>query len=142
MVKNICHISFYLHKQNIQNITTADPAFYATRFCTSTLNHISQHHTQFYSNIKDRNSLPQVEPYDLETTREVQDIVNQNYPEFLSALDTLAQEDTTQLHEAALLHQNLMRKYPDSFPITFYKIQLHGYVTRALEDRKYTLEQR
>lgn len=123
-------------------VTTADPAFYATRFCTRALIHISQHHTQFYSNIANRNSLPQIEPYDINTTREVQEIVNQNFPEFLSAIDTLAQEDTTQLHEAALHHQNLMKKYPKSFSITFHKIQLHGYVTRALEERKYTLEQR
>ena len=116
-------------------VTTADPVFYATRFCTWALIHIRQHHTQFYSNIGNWNSLPQIEPYDLDTTREVQEIVSQNFPEFLSALDTLAQEDTTQLHEAALHHQNLMKKYPDSFPITFHKLQLHGYVTRALEKR-------
>ena len=75
-------------------------------------------------------------------TREVHKIVTHNFPKFLTALDTLATEDTTQLHETALHHQNLIRKYPESFPITFHKIQLHGYVTRALEDIKFTLEQR
>lgn len=60
--------------------------------------------------------------------------------EFLTALHTLAQEDTTQIHEAVQHHQNLIRKYPNSFPITFHKIQLHGYTTRALEDRIHTLD--
>lgn len=122
-------------------ITTADLAFYATRFCTKALIHISQHHNHFYSNTENWSCLPQIEPYDHETTREIQEIVIHNFSKFFTALDILAQEDTTQLHEATLHHQNMMRKYPDSFPITFHKIQLHGYITRALEDRRHTLEQ-
>ena len=69
-------------------------------------------------------------------------MANNQFLEFLSALDILAGEDTTLLHEATQQHQNQVRKFLDSFPPTFHRIQLHGYVTRALKDRKYTLEQR
>ena len=69
-------------------------------------------------------------------------MANSQFPQFLSALDVLASEDTTLLHEANQHHQNLSQKFPDSFPQTFHRIQLHGYITRALEDRKHTLEQR
>ena len=120
-------------------LTTVDHDFYATRFCIRALTHISQHHNLFYSNIENWSSLPQIEPYDLETTKELQEMVTQNYPEFLTSVDTLAQKDTTQLHELVQHHQNLICKYPDPFPITFHKIQLHGYITRALEDRRHTL---
>ena len=68
-------------------------------------------------------------------------MANLQVPEFLSALDILAAEDTTILHEASQ-HQNLCKKFPDSFPQTFHRIQLNGYITRALDDRKQTLEQR
>jgi hypothetical protein len=130
-----------VQKGVVETITT-NPCFYLTRFCTGAVIHISQHHIEFYTDIENWNSLPQIEPYDLETTNEIQKMANENFPEFLSALDELAQEETTQLHESIQQHQNLSRKYPDSFPITFQRIQLHGYITRALDDRKNTLEQR
>lgn len=38
------------------------------------------------------------------------------FPDFMSAPDTLAGEDTTLLHEANQHHQNLTRNYPHSFP--------------------------
>ena len=123
-------------------ITSTNPNFYLTRFCISALIHINRHHEEFYSNIETRKSLPQIEPYEAETITEIQGLANDQFPEFLSALDVLAQEDTTALHEATQQHQNLARKFPDSFPQAFHRIQLHGYITRALEDRKHTLEQR
>ena len=128
--------------KGVLEVTSANPSFYLTRFCIRALIHISQHHNEFYSNTENRNSLPQIEPYSLEMTKEIQNMATDNSPEFLSALDELAQEETSQLHEAAQHHQNLSRKYPDSFPVTFQRIQLHGYITRALEDRKHTLEQK
>jgi hypothetical protein len=66
----------------------------------------------------------------------------ENFPDFLSALDELVHEETAQLHEATQHHHNLCRKYPDSIWITFQRIQLDGYITRALEEIKHTLEQR
>ena len=128
--------------KGIVEITTTNPAFYITRFCVAGLTHINHHHEQFYTNIENRNCLPQIEPYDPEVTKEIQQMANDQFPDFLSALDSLAAEDTTLLHEASHQHQNLARKFPDSFPGAFHRIQLHGYVTRALEDRKHTLEQR
>lgn len=128
--------------KGVKEITTTNPSFYLTRFCVGALAHISQHHNDFYSNIDNRNSLPQLEQYDSETVNEIQNMAMENFPDFLSTLDELAQEETAQLHEATQHHQNLCRKYPDSFPITFQRIQLHGCITRALEERKHTLEQR
>ena len=58
------------------------------------------------------------------------------------ALDNLAGEDTILLHEASQQHQHLCKKFPDSFPQNFHQIQLNGYITKALEDRNHTLEQR
>ena len=46
------------------------------------------------------------------------------------------------LHEASQHHQNLSQKFSYSFPQAFHRIQLHGYITRALEDMRNTLEQR
>ena len=89
-----------------------------------------------------RKSLPQLEPYELDTINEIQELANQQFLEFLFALDILAEKDTTILHEATQQHQNLVRKFPDSFPTAFYRIQLHGYITMALDDRKHTLQQR
>ena len=128
--------------RGVVEITTTNPTFYITRFCIAALTHINHHHEHFYTNIENRNSLPQVEPYDPEETRQIQEIADSQFPEFLSALDVLAGEDTAILHEAAAQHQNLVRKFPDSFPLAFHRIQLHGYITRALEDRRNTLEQR
>ena len=68
-------------------------------------------------------------------------MANLQFPEFLSALDNLAGENTTMLHESSQHHQNLCKKFPNYFPETFHRIQLNGYITRALEDRKHTLEQ-
>ena len=128
--------------KGIVELTTANPPFYLTRFCLSALTHISKHHDEFYSNIQNHNSLPQLQPYEPETVREIQEMADANFPQFLSTLDILAGEDTTIFHEAIQHHQNLTRKFLDSFPPAFHRIQLHGYVTRALEDRKNTLEQR
>jgi hypothetical protein len=126
----------------VVEITTASPPFYLTRFCAAALNHIDRHHEEFYSDITNRNGLPNLQPYDPQTIKEIQQMADNHFPEFMSALDTLAEEDTTLLHQASQHHQNLSRNYPDSFPQTFHRIQLHGYITRALEDRKRTLEQR
>ena len=128
--------------KGVVEITTANSPFYLTRFCISALTHINRHHEEFYSNMENRNSLPQLEPYDLEMVKEIQDMANSQFPEFLSALDNLAGEDTTLFHEASQQHQNLCKKFPYSFPQNFHRIQLNGYITRALEDRKHTLEQR
>ena len=128
--------------KGIVEVTTASPPFYLTRFCIAALTHMSKHHEEFYTNIDNRNSLPNLDPYEPEDIKEIQEMANANFPEFLSALDVLAGEDTTLFHEASQHHQNLSRKFSDSFPQTFHRIQLHGYITRTLEDRKNTLEQR
>jgi hypothetical protein len=128
--------------KGIVEVTTANPPFYLTRFCVSALTHINRHHKEFYTNLANRNCLPQIEPYDPELIKEIQQMANEQFPDFLSALDTLAGEDTELLREAIQQHQNLVRKFPESFPPAFYRIQLHGYIARALEDRKHTLEQR
>ena len=128
--------------RGVVEITTINTTFYLTRFCIAALTHINHHHEHFYTNRENSNCLPQLEPYDPEVTREIQEMADKQFPEFLSALDTLAGEDTTLLHEATQQHQNLVRKFPDSFPPAFQRIQLHSYVTRALDDRKNTLEQR
>jgi hypothetical protein len=120
----------------LAEVTSANPNFYLTRFCISALTHMAKHHEEFYSNIDNRKSLPQIEPYETDTINEIQELANQQFPEFLSSLDILAAEDTTILHEATQQHQNLVRKFPDSFPTAFHRIQLHGYITRALDDRK------
>jgi hypothetical protein len=126
----------------VVEITTANPPFFLTRFCISAIVHISKHHDAFYTNVTNRNSLPPLDPYEPALIREIQEAANAQYPDFLSALDILAAEDSTILHEATQYHQNLSRKFPDSFPQAFHRIQLHGYITRALEDRKITLEHR
>ena len=69
-------------------------------------------------------------------------MANSQFSNFLSTLDNLAGEDTTLLQETSQQHQNLCKKFPDSFPQNFHMIQLNGYIARALEDRKHTLEQR
>ena len=128
--------------KGVVEVTTANPPFYLTRFCVSALTHINRHHEEFYTNLENRNSLPHLEPYEPKFIREIQETANTKFPEFLSALDVLAAEDTTLLHEANQHHQNLTRKFSDSFPQAFHRIQLNGYIIRALEDRKNTLEQR
>ena len=129
-------------QKGVVEITTVNPNFYLTRFCVTALTHIAKHHEEFYNNIENRKSLPQIEPYDSEIIKEIQDLTNSKFSQFLTALDGLAQEDTRLLHEASHQHHNLIRKFPDSFPQAFHRIQLQGYFTRALEDRKNTLEQR
>ena len=126
----------------LAEVTSANPNFYLTRFCLTALTHIAKHHEEFYSNVDTRKSLPQIEPYETDTINEIQEIANQHFPDFLSSIDILAEEDTTIFHEATQQHQNLVRKFPDSFPTAFHRIQLHGYITRALDDRKHTLQQR
>ena len=116
------------------------PPFYLTKFCAAALNHISRHHEDFYSNIENINGLPNLQPYEPQTIKKIQQMADTQFPEFMSALNTLASEDTTLLHEASQHHQNLSRIYLDSFPQTFHRIQLHGYIWKALEDRKHTLE--
>ena len=128
--------------KGVVELTSANPNFYLTRFCISALFHIQRHHEDFYTNLENRNSLPQIEPYNLDLVKEIQDMTDSSFPEFLSAIDTLAGEDTSLLHQANHMHQTLVRKYPDSFPQNFHRIQLNGYITRALEDRKRTIEQR
>lgn len=128
--------------KGVVEVTTANPPFYLTRFCISALAHIDKHHEEFYSNVQNRNSLPNLQPYEPETITEIQAMADSKFPEFLLALDILASEDTTILHEATQHHQNLSRKFPDSFPPIFHRIQLHGYISRALDDRRHTLEQR
>ena len=129
------------HK-GVVEITTANHNFYLTRFCVTTLTHIARHHEEFYNNIENRKSLPQIQPYEPEIIKEIQDLSNSKFPQFLTALDGLATEDTRLLHKASHQDHNLIRKFPDSFPQAFHRIQLQGYITRALEDRKNTLEQR
>ena len=68
--------------KGVVEITTANPPFYLTRFCISVLTHINKHHEEFYSNMENRNSLPQLEPYDLEVVKEIQDISNSQFPFF------------------------------------------------------------
>jgi hypothetical protein len=91
--------------------------------------------------MENRNSLPYLEPYDLEVVKEIQDMANSQFPDFMLVLDNLAREDTTLLHEASQQHQNFCKKFPDSFFQNFHRIQLNGSITIALEDRKHTLEQ-
>ena len=129
------------HK-GVVEVTTENPNFYLTRFCAKALTHITHHHEDFYNNIDNRKSLPQIQPYEPEIIKEIQDLSSSKFPQFLTALDELAQEDTKLLHEVSHQHHNLIRKFPDSFPQAFHRIQLQGYITRALEDRKTTLEQR
>ena len=86
-------------------------------------------------------SLPQLEPYDLEVIKEIQDMANLQFPDFLLTLDNLAGGNTTLLHEASQQHQNLCKKFLTSFPQNYHMIQLNGYITRALEDCKHTLQQ-
>ena len=128
--------------KGVVEITTANPPFFLTRFCISALVHMNKHHEEFYTNVSNRASLPPIDPYEPALIKEIQETANAQYPEFLSALDILAAEDTTMLHEASQHHQNLSRKFSDSFPQAFQRITLHGYITRALEDRRNTLEQR
>jgi hypothetical protein len=129
-------------QRGIVEITTTNPNFYLTRFCVTTLHHIAKHHEEFYSNIENRKSLPQIEPYDSEIIKEIQDLTNSKFPQFLTALDGLTQDNTRLLHEVSHQHHNLIRKFPDVFSQSFHRIQLQGYITRALEDRRNTLEQR
>ena len=128
--------------KGVIEVTTANPPFYLTRFCVAALTHIDRHHEEFYTNVENRNSLPHLEPYQPELIKEIQDMANDQFPEFLSAIDVLAAEETTLFHEATQHHQNLTRKFSYSFPQTFHRIQLHGYITRALDDIKNTLENR
>ena len=129
------------HKVVVE-ITTANPNFYLTRFCVTTLTHIARHHEEFYNNFENGKSLPKIQPYEPEIIKEIQDLTNSKFPQFLTALDGLATKDIRSLHEVSHQHHNLIRKFPDSFPQAFHRIQLQGYITRALEDRKTTLEQR
>ena len=129
------------HK-GVVEITTTNPNFYLTRFCIKTLTHISRHHEEFYNNIENRKSLPQIQPYEPEIIKEIQDLTNSKFPQLLTTLDGLAQEDTRLLHEVSHQHHNLIRKFLDFFPQAFHRIQLQGSIARALEDRKNTLEQR
>ena len=89
--------------------------------------------------MENKNSLPRLEPYDLKVQKDIQDMAISQFPHFLTALDNLAGEDTTLLHEVSQQHQNLCKKFLGSFPQNFHRIQLNGYITRALEDRKHTL---
>ena len=129
------------HK-GVVEITTTNPNFYLTRFCIKTLTHISRHHEEFYNNIENRKSLPQIQPYEPEIIKDIQDLTNSKFPQLLTTLDGLAQEDTRLLHEVSHQHHNLIRKFLDFFPQAFHRIQLQGSIARALEDRKNTLEQR
>jgi hypothetical protein len=61
------------------------------------------------------NSLPSLELYDLEVIKEIQDMTNSQFPNFMLALDNLAGEDTTLLHEVSQQHQNLCKKFLGSF---------------------------
>lgn len=88
------------------------------------------------------NSKPHLDPYEPEVITKIQEVANSQFPKFISALDILAAEDTPLLYKASQHHQNLSRKILDSFLQIFHRIQLHGYITRALEDKKNTLEQR
>lgn len=92
--------------KGLAEITSTNPNFYLTRFCINALIHINKHHEEFYSNIENRKSLPQLEPYKQETINKIQGLANDQFPDFLSALDILAQEDTTPLHKANQQHQN------------------------------------
>ena len=111
--------------KGVVELTTTNPPFYLTRFCISALTHMSKHHDEFYTNIDNMNSLPHLNPYEAEVIREIQEIANSQFLEFLSKLDVLAIEDTTLLHDASEQHQNLSKKISDSFPQTFHQIQLH-----------------
>ena len=128
--------------KGVAEITSTNLNFYLTRFCISALTHINRHHEEFYTNIENCKGLPNLELYEPDTITEIQEMANQQFPKFLSALDILAAEDTSILHDASQQHQNLVRKFPDSFPAAFHRIQLHGYISRALDDRKHTLEHR
>ena len=87
-------------------------------------------------------NLPQIKLYEPEIIKKIQDMTISKFSQFLTALDGLATEDTILLHEANHQNHNLIKKIPDSYPQSFNRIQLQGYITRALEDRKNTLEQR
>jgi hypothetical protein len=108
--------------KGLAEITSTNPNFYLTRFCISALTHIQRHHEEFYTNIENRNSLPQIEPYDLDLVKEIQEMADSNFPKFLSTLDTLVGKATSLLYQAIHLHQDLVRKYPDSFPQSFHRI--------------------
>ena len=96
--------------KTVVDITTANPPFFLTKFCISALVHITKQHEWFYTNVSNMNSLPPLDPYEPALIREIQETANAQYPEFLSALDILAAEDTTILHEASQYHRNLSRK--------------------------------
>ena len=61
-------------QKGVVEIALANPSFYITQFCIGALAHMNQHHNEFYSNIENRSSLPQVEPYNLQEARELQDL--------------------------------------------------------------------
>ena len=69
-------------------------------------------------------------------------MTNSKFPLYLTVLDGLTTENTRLLHKASYQHHNLIIKFHDCYPQSFHRIQLQGYITRALEDRKNTLEQR
>lgn len=108
----------------VVEIITANLNFYITRFCVTTLTHIARHHEEFYSDIENRKNLPQIEPYDPEIIKEIQDLTNLKFPQFLTALDGFATEDTRLLHEASHQHHDLIIKFPDSFSQSFHRIKL------------------
>jgi hypothetical protein len=74
----------------VVEIITANLPFYFTSSCISTLTYINKHHKEFYSNMENKNSLLQLEPYDLEIVKEIQDMTNTQYPGFLSVINNLA----------------------------------------------------
>ena len=57
--------------RGVVEVTTANPPFYLTRFCISTLTHISKHHEEFYTNVKNKKSFLHLEPYEPEVIREI-----------------------------------------------------------------------
>lgn len=64
------------------------------------------------------NSLPQLEPYDLEVVKEIQDMANSQFLDFLLALDNLAGEDTPY----SMKPHNNTKTCARNFQIHFLKI--------------------
>lgn len=110
-------LKYLIVPKEVVEINTTNPTFYLTRFCIGALTHTNRHYEDFCTNIDNMNALPQIEPYDSELTREIQEMTNNQFPEFPSALDILTGEDTTLLHDAT----HNIKIWKESFQIHFHQ---------------------
>jgi hypothetical protein len=62
--------------RGVVKVTTTNPPFYITRFCILALTHISKYHEKFYSNMDNMFCLLQLELYNLDVVKDIQDMAN------------------------------------------------------------------